>query len=325
VSDETPADPGEVGLVLYGADGRVRYASVGARSLLGLEDDSTEGWSEVEFDERLRAHGAHWERQPPDAPSTEPVLIHRRHRLPDGGHVDLFQPLERSTAERKAHLEVALHDLRSPLAGVHTYASLLASGKLNDPARCQKVGQQMVRKLEDGLQLVQDYLDLELSELGPLSLYLEPTDVVALVNEALDSRRQRASEFGFSFELSASHPEAPIVCQLDAARIGRAIRALLDEVLLRSKPGDSGHIEIEERSHEICVGISDSGPELRGDALMLAFDPFYRVWRDHRLHPGLALGVARATALAHGGSVGITTAPEATTFHLTLPRLVEPN
>jgi len=54
------------------------------------------------------------------------------------------------------------------------------------------------------------------------------------------------------------------------------------------------------------VVIDDSGPGLRGEDLLRAFDPFYRADSSRNLDQGgvgLGLPIARATARGHGGEV----------------------
>jgi signal transduction histidine kinase len=76
-------------------------------------------------------------------------------------------------------------------------------------------------------------------------------------------------------------------------------------------------------ANRVTVEIQDSGPGIPLEDQARIFDRFYRVdkarWRESG-GAGLGLSIARWAVEAHGGSIGLDSAPnQGCTFHISLP------
>lgn len=320
---ETVSDP----LLLWAGDGTVAFATRRFQESFGIEPRTLEGKSEVGLLELLTRAGARFNEgtAPPvvDAPGGRHFERRIRH-LPEGGRLETFRDITdaaAAAARREEILGVATHDLRSPLANVRSYASLLLGGGRApdlDP-RVRRAAEVIARNADRALRLVQAFFDTFRAETGEFEVDLQPTPLSALLEEALAPRRAAASEKGV--ELRAPPTEGLPFVAADRERLRNALGAFIDHAIERSGPGQWVEVRCELRERDVWLGFIDQGPPLSPEQIQEAFDRDSQILRERRLGVGFALAVARAVAKAHGGAAGGEPAGERTVFFVTLPAL----
>ena len=99
--------------------------------------------------------------------------------------------------------------------------------------------------------------------------------------------------------------------------------ALLANAIRYSPPTGRVPIRIAADGGKALLSVSDQGPGMTEEESVRIFDWFYRIDEArNRSHGGVALGLplVRSIIEAHGGTVGVTTAPgEGATFTILLP------
>ncbi len=88
-------------------------------------------------------------------------------------------------------------------------------------------------------------------------------------------------------------------------------------------PADTVRVRVFEEEGDAVIGISNDGPPIAAGDTELIFERFHRP--DHSRArdtggSGLGLPIARAIAMAHGGTVTVESEPTETTFWLRFPK-----
>jgi PAS domain S-box-containing protein len=234
-------------------------------------------------------------------------------------NAQLFAQAEAASVSKSEFLNMAAHELRTPLSVITGYLSMLEDGTLGPPGDAWgrpidilnvKAGE--LNKLVDALLLAARM------EAGTIHGEPEPVDVVAAVREALHRAEPRAHMLGAELQLES--PSEPVIAQVDPSHLGRIVDNLINNALTYSTGtpwvkvtvGPDGQVGVEDRG----LGV----PEERREAI---FERFYRV-NDPSLPPqpgtGLGLYLSRELARRNGGELVLTrsVAGEGSLFQLSL-------
>ena len=106
--------------------------------------------------------------------------------------------------------------------------------------------------------------------------------------------------------------------EVDPARIRQVIGNLVANALRFTRSGGSITVELSRTDDGIGLTVRDTGSGMDADAAEHAFDRFYRSVDS----PGTGLGlpIARNLVEAHGGRIGLSSAPaRGTTVDVWLP------
>ena len=185
-------------------------------------------------------------------------------------------------------LHVLCHELRSPVAALEALAAAAAS--VPAPTERRRLVALAIAAGRDVERLVSDP--------DVVSLRLEHVDVGALAR-ALDAPGVSVAVHG------TPHASA------DATRLRQALANLVENGL---RHGSSVAIEVGEEDGLVVVDVTDDGPGLDP-----GLDPF-ALGSSGVGSTGIGLWLARATAVAHGGSLEAGDAGPGARFRLCLPR-----
>ncbi|WP_086830881.1 cell wall metabolism sensor histidine kinase WalK [Streptomyces sp. NRRL B-24572] len=211
----------------------------------------------------------------------------------------------------------ASHELRTPLASIRGYAELTRRGH----EECGPDTRHALGRIESEATrmtgLVEDLLLLARLDAGrPLSY--ETTDLVPLVVDAVSDARAAGPDHHWRLEL----PTAGAFVRADGARLQQVLVNLLANARTHTPPGTKVTARIGTESGAAVVEIEDDGPGIPPELLPAVFERFARGDASRSRHAGstgLGLAIVRAVVLAHGGEVGVESAPGRTVFTVTLP------
>src|SRR5262249_42795215 len=148
------------------------------------------------------------------------------------------------------------HDLRSPLAGLMGYLSMLGARKQQDEATVR-------RYVEGGLQcatilrdLISTLLDLNRLEAGQFPLQLASADLSAVCAEAIDylGAATIGRKFGFI------KPSQPVPVVIDAALTRRVVANLLGNALKFTPADGAVTLTVSDEDGVARVSVADQGP-----------------------------------------------------------------
>lgn len=227
----------------------------------------------------------------------------------------LYREAQAAVRARDEFLQIAAHDLRSPVAAVRLQVQSAARAPTpkDAVARLARADRAVARlsRLLDAL------LDVSRIGAGRLALDREPGDLAAITREAVARAAEEAAEAGCAVTVDAP---APVPGRWDRGRVEQVVANLLENALKygRGRPvvvtvrlaGDRARLAVADRG----IGIAD------GDRARI-FERFERA-APGRKYGGLGLGlwIVRRIVEAHGGAVAVESAPgEGATFTVELP------
>lgn len=241
--------------------------------------------------------------------------------------------LERSRRDMIASVS---HELRTPLAALKLLSETIAS---NPPP---EIAQRMARRISDEVdaltRLVNDLHDLSQIEAGRIALQMAPTNVIQIVERAIERIQPQAD----SHHIEVNHTVLsglPMILS-DAGRIDQVLLNLLHNAV-KFTP-DGGYITIgaqlislpldcdalpgipsEHNSGEwVAITVTDTGVGIPNEHLPRVFERFYKVdqARTRGSGTGLGLAIARHLIEGHSGKIWVvSTVGVGTTFICTLP------
>jgi signal transduction histidine kinase len=225
----------------------------------------------------------------------------------------LYDEAQRAIRARDEVLAVVSHDLKNPLEAVTLSAGLLL--RAPESPRVRRHAEALRRSAARMDRLIRDLLDLSAMDAGKLRIEPRPERIGAVVEEALGVLAPIAAEKAVVLSARLAG-EATVSC--DRERVLQVLSNLVGNALQFVERG--GHVTVAAAlaGPMVEVAVEDDGPGIPAEDLPHLFD---RYWKSRsRRGTGLGLAIARAVVEAHGGSIGVTSAPGVgSRFAFTLP------
>jgi len=228
---------------------------------------------------------------------------------------------EAANRAKDRFLAVLSHELRTPLGPIYAAAQALDL-RQDLPPECRRSIELIKRNVEVEARLIDDLLDISKIVNDKLSLRLEPTDLVAILNGIAEIFREEAA--ARHIELRYTPLPYPVIVQADPARLQQIIWNLLKNAIkFTPRAGEIGITMYQPMPGKIAVDVSDTGIGIPPQALKRIFDAFDQGEEESaQARGGLGLGLAIASSLAqrHGGTLSVRSEGQGkgTTFTLTL-------
>src|SRR5262249_17811497 len=167
--------------------------------------------------------------------------------------------------------------------------------------------------------MVDELLDLSRIEGGVLDVRVAPSDVEALLDEALDAERASAAEAKVDLRKEAP-PGLPSVAA-DRERIHLVLVNLISNAIRHTPAGGQVRVSAAEGPDgHVTLRVTDSGRGIPREFQPRIFEKFFRLPGADGAGAGLGLFIARETVRAHRGDIGVDSAPgRGTTIWFTLP------
>ena len=214
--------------------------------------------------------------------------------------------------QRRSFLADVTHELRTPLSVIRGQAEAIADGVY--PADAAHLAP-ILDATQTMDRLVEDLRTLVLTDSGNLVLHKEPTDIGALVHDAVESVRSQAESKSVS--LTTEFPDRPPTIEVDPARIRQVIGNLLSNAIRHTPSGGSVKVDVSSAGDDVTITVTDTGEGIPPELLPHVFDRFVK--GPNSTGSGLGLSIARDIVNLHSGRITATSGPSGTTISLTLP------
>jgi len=221
--------------------------------------------------------------------------------------------LEETDAQRNRLLSDVSHELRTPLTVMQGSLEGILDGLYPaDEAHLAPILEE-TRILS---RIIDDLRTLASAEAGSLSLHREPTDLGAVLADAVAAFRSQADAARVTLE--AGGVEALPTLDLDPERIRQVLANLITNALRHTPPGGRIDLAADSGPTAVTVTVTDTGTGMEPEVLERIFERFYREAESRG--SGLGLPIARELVRAHGGAISAESEPgRGTTVHITLP------
>lgn len=223
---------------------------------------------------------------------------------------------------RRDFVANASHELRTPLTLINGYIESLQSGVVRDEAgraRCLSVMEKHGKRI---LRIIEDLLTISRLENGASALNLEPFNVRACVQDALDHLAPLLE--GRDIRIELDFPPEGGELRGDRFYWDQVFANLLENAIKENpNPGLVIRVSGEWRPDGCVLTVSDNGIGIPAHDLPFVFKRFYRGHKHHSPEikgTGLGLSIVRRTVEAHGGTIELASMPGVETrFTIRLP------
>ncbi|HZZ85548.1 MAG TPA: ATP-binding protein [Anaeromyxobacteraceae bacterium] len=211
------------------------------------------------------------------------------------------------------------HEFRTPITSLRMAIHLCAEEVVGPLTDKQADLLQAAREDCERLQsIVDDLLDLSRIQAGRIELHRKPVPAAALLEEAARALRQAAQAAELS--LQAESPEPSPQVSADPERVQLILGNLVSNAVRYTPAGGSITLSVAVEGAVARFAVKDTGAGVPREYQERIFEKFFRVPGDRSGGVGLGLYIAREIVQAHGGQMGVESAPEhGATFWFTLP------
>jgi signal transduction histidine kinase len=228
---------------------------------------------------------------------------------------------------KSSFLNLAAHELRTPLAVIKGYLSMLEDGTFQVPGETGEAVAILVAKARELESLVEALLVTARLETGGVPPRPDRLDAGEAVRQALDRIAPRARLEGARLEARLAEDQA--IVHADGGHVARILDNLLNNALTYSHSPARVTVAVRRRG-AVEIVVRDQGMGIPADQHDRVFERFHRLDSDSsRFSPGLGLGlsISRELALVNDGSLCLeASAPgEGSTFVLRLPAREAPS
>jgi len=214
--------------------------------------------------------------------------------------------------QRRSFMADVTHELRTPLSVIRGQAEAISDGMY--PADAEHLAP-ILDATQTLDRLVEDLRTLVLTDAGNLVLHKEPTDLGALIRDAIESFRPQAESAGIS--LATEIAEKTPTVEVDPARIRQVIGNLLSNAIRHTPKGGSVKVSVGSSGDQVIATVTDTGEGIPPELQPHVFERFVK--GPNSTGSGLGLAIARDIISAHSGRVEMNSSRSGTTLSVTLP------
>lgn len=227
----------------------------------------------------------------------------------------------RADQTRDLFLAILGHDLRAPLATVALSKELLSRPKL-EPAQIAQIASRIGRSALAMNGLVDDLLGYTRTQLGGgMPVTRQPVNIKDICQSAIEDAH--ATHPDSRFELRAS---GELTGAFDSARLNQLFTNLLVNAAQYGTTEAPIIIEALGDTEAITINVTNYGTAIPEASLQTIFKPLIQLSTEQETERrsstslGLGLFVAREIAVAHGGTISVTSSDvDGTVFTVFLP------
>lgn len=226
----------------------------------------------------------------------------------------------RDEARRKDDLVTYLaHDLKTPLASVVGYLSLLEEAPdlpVEQRARFTGIALDKAHRLD---ALIEEFFDITRFDFHDIVLTRGYVDLPLLLAQVADEFYPTLAEQNKQVEVDA--PE-DLTVLIDGDKMARVFNNVLKNAIAYSYEGSTIRIAAARDDAGVTVRFENQGDPIPAPKLGMIFEKFYRLdaaRATNRGGAGLGLAIAKEIVAAHGGTISCTSDPEHTVFTIELP------
>lgn len=215
--------------------------------------------------------------------------------------------------QRKSEfVSIVSHQLRTPIAAIKGYASLLLEGAFGDLTERQHESVDRIFVSSGRLaQMITDFLDISKIEQGTMTYTFTAVDLRKLVRELIEDFQSVTKTRGLTLEAEIPEDETFTVTA-DEGKIRQIISNLIDNAIKYTIKGSiQVSLEKDNVAGTVFIKVHDTGVGLTQNDIHHLFNKFTRGAGSEKLSTdgsGLGLYVAKKMLEAHRGKIWVDSA-----------------
>lgn len=217
----------------------------------------------------------------------------------------MFERLERSLENEKRFISDASHELRTPLSVIcaqSEYALMPGRSLEEKDAALRVIHERGVRTSE----MLSQMLMLSRMDYRKQPLHMENINLSELI-ESLAQEMQfqaEAREIRIQCEIA---PAVQLVC--DELLMVRMVTNLIQNAIQYGRPGGHVRVGLRDTGSEVLLSVSDDGVGIPPEEQKKIWNRFYQSSKAESRGSGLGLPIVKWIVAAHGGTIGVESAP----------------
>ncbi|MBX3193938.1 MAG: HAMP domain-containing histidine kinase [Microbacteriaceae bacterium] len=273
----------------------------------------------AETSEKLAA-GQLEERLPERGEDELATLARSFNRMADSLQRQIKQLADLSRVQQRFVSDVS-HELRTPLTTIRLAGEVLYDQRDDFPPATKRTTELLHAQTGRFELLLSDLLEMSRYDAGAVTLELEPTNLVRLVEDAIEAVMPLAEEKATEVRLVA--PGGYFEAEVDARRIRRILQNLLGNAIDHGE-GRPIVVYVDSNADAVAIAVRDYGVGMSAADVERVFDRFWRADPSRQRSTGgtgLGLAISLEDAIAHGGELDVWSEPgRGSCFRLTIPR-----
>ena len=231
---------------------------------------------------------------------------------------ELYEKLKVHDKMQKEFINVAAHELRTPVQPILGLSEVLLSkkGNIEDYFDLVSAINRNAKRLQ---HLTEDILDVTRIESHTLILHKEEVDVCEKISNVIDDIKDQINDPG-KLRVVFYQPKNPVYLRADKTRLYQVIANLLNNAIKFTKEGTiSINVENKENS-QVTISVKDTGAGISPEFAPRLFTKFATT---SDVGTGLGLYLSKSIVDAHGGKMWAHNNPGkvGATFGFTFPKI----
>ncbi len=243
----------------------------------------------------------------------------------------LYQKVHEANLAKSEFVSMVSHELKTPMTSMRGFTDLLLSGMAGELTEQQrKFLETIAANIRRMGRQISDLTDISRIETGRLHMVIEPTAVVQVVNETLQTIQPLCQEKNICLNLEL--PEDLPLVLADKNRLVQVLTNLLSNACKYSPPGTETRLTFTEKQIPdengvnkpmVLCAVADQGYGISAEDQKKLFTKFFRAEDANiRQSPGTGLGLSITKGIVElqGGTIWVESElGQGTTFYFTIP------
>jgi two-component system phosphate regulon sensor histidine kinase PhoR len=219
-------------------------------------------------------------------------------------HRRVEEEFKKSERLRTEFMNIAAHELKSPVTPIKGYLELIISDK-NTNNQTKNWAKISLRNTERLLKLINDILDVSRLDTDTMRFEMEKLDTVELLDEIVEDMRAPIENKNLKLKTDIPRDLPNIIG--DRNRLSQVLKNLFVNSI---KFTDNGSIEIraERKEEYLIINVTDTGIGISKDEVIKLFKKFYQAYtgNDRKSEgTGLGLFICKEIIKKHNGEIGV--------------------
>lgn len=249
------------------------------------------------------------------------VLARSFNRMADAMQSQIVRLATLSQVQQRFVSDVS-HELRTPLTTIRLAGDVLYRQREAFDPETRRTVELLMTQIERFELMLTDLLEMSRYDAGAVSLELDQTNLVALVQDSLEQLHPIAQQKGSELALEVRGGYGEVV--VDGGRIRRIIVNFVGNAIDHGE-GRPIVTFIDSTPDAVAIAVRDFGVGMSPEEVAQVFNRFWRADPSRQRTSGgtgLGLAIAQEDAIAHGGRIDVwSVLGEGSCFRLTLPRV----
>ena len=225
-----------------------------------------------------------------------------------------LQYAQEAEANRRQLTSHIAHELKTPLAVIHSYAEGLKAHIAED--KRDRYTDVILAEVERTDHMVLEMLDLSRLEAGKVKLAQDECSLIALTKSIFEKLEMAARSKDLKIEFSFSKE---FTITADEGRIAQVIENFATNAIKYTPAGGEIQVQIQQGRYGTSFTMENHSQPLSEEALSKVWEPFYRTDQARSSGgTGLGLAIAKNIVELHGGKCAVRNTKTGVAFSFTI-------